>query len=290
MFVDSYIDFSMVKKYLGLLIFLFTISYSSYAQYTEVINSNQPGFSDSPYSVGTGVYQFESSLFYRKAKPIPRFSNPSAFGLRFQFRTGLLDEMLEVNLSTALQSDQLTFINIFESSQRKFNFSQFALGAKFLVYKPNYEDKGKEIRSWYKRHSFGWDRWIPHVAVYGGVNIGPFLGRYHKNGGLTPKVGVLLQNELSNNLNVITNFYYDYITGTYPEFSYVITATYNFDNKWSGFAEHQASFKKIEKQSNIGLGLAYLYSNDLQFNSILKQHFKQKILWGFMLVLVHHIV
>ena len=33
------------------------------AQYTNVINSNRPGFSESPYSVGTGVYQLETSVF-----------------------------------------------------------------------------------------------------------------------------------------------------------------------------------------------------------------------------------
>ena len=35
------------------------------AQYTEVINSRRPGFSDSPYSVGTKVYQVEGGLFYK---------------------------------------------------------------------------------------------------------------------------------------------------------------------------------------------------------------------------------
>ena len=42
---------------------LFWGSESVFGQYTEVINSNKPGFSESPYSVGTGVYQFENSLF-----------------------------------------------------------------------------------------------------------------------------------------------------------------------------------------------------------------------------------
>ena len=37
----------------------------SYAQYTEVINSRRPGFSESPYAVGTKVYQVEAGLFYK---------------------------------------------------------------------------------------------------------------------------------------------------------------------------------------------------------------------------------
>jgi hypothetical protein len=36
-----------------------------FAQYTDIINSNKPGFSESPYSVGKGIYQFESNIFLR---------------------------------------------------------------------------------------------------------------------------------------------------------------------------------------------------------------------------------
>ncbi|MFT5257510.1 MAG: hypothetical protein ACI9KF_001140, partial [Arenicella sp.] len=60
-----------------------------FAQYTEVINSNKPGFSVSPYSVGTGVYQFESNLFLRNINVLPTFSRPQSLGLDLQFRTGL---------------------------------------------------------------------------------------------------------------------------------------------------------------------------------------------------------
>lgn len=53
-----------MKNYkLKLFSLLFLLGFSSiYGQYTEVINSNKPGFSESPYSVGTGIYQFESNL------------------------------------------------------------------------------------------------------------------------------------------------------------------------------------------------------------------------------------
>ena len=45
-----------------------------FAQYTDVINSNKPGFSESPYSVGRGVYQFESNIFLRNTTIKPTFS------------------------------------------------------------------------------------------------------------------------------------------------------------------------------------------------------------------------
>ena len=53
-----------MRKIILLLFLSFCFQISS-AQYTELINSKRPGFSDSPYSVGTGVYQVEAGLFYK---------------------------------------------------------------------------------------------------------------------------------------------------------------------------------------------------------------------------------
>ena len=273
MFVNPYIKVNMIRKFI-LIVLLIGSVFSVKAQYTEVINSNQPGFSESPYGVGKNVYQFESSLFYRKADASETFSNPKAVGLNLQFRTSFFDEKLEFNLTTALQNNTFAFKNVFESSETRFTLSQLTLAAKYLVFVPNYKKKEKEIRSWNKRHAFSWDRWVPHIAAYGGFNFGSILDDFNGRGGITPKIGVLLQNELSNQLNVITNFYYNYIGGRLPEFSYILTATYNFNKQWSGFAEHQALFNKQEKQSNLGLGVAYLMSNDLQLNGALKATFQ----------------
>lgn len=273
MFVNPYTNLNMIRKFL-LFFILLNFFFCAQAQYTEVINSNQPGFSESPYSVGKGVYQFESSLFYREADASETFSNPKAVGVNLQFRTSFINEKLEFSLTTALQNNTFAFKNIFESSETKFSLSQLTLAAKYLVFAPKYENKGEIIRSWKERHSFSWDRWIPHIAAYGGINFGSVLNDFHERGGVTPKIGVLLQNELSNQLNVVTNIYYDFITSDLPEFSYILTATYNFNKQWSGFAEHQALFNKQEKQSNLGLGVAYLMSNDLQINSALKATFQ----------------
>ena len=79
-----------------------------HAQYTEVINSRRPGFSDSPYSVGTKVYQVEGGLFY---KNVGRFEywdpileqtityGASSFGTDIMLRTGQFFEKLEFNFS-----------------------------------------------------------------------------------------------------------------------------------------------------------------------------------------------
>ena len=89
-------------------------SQSILAQYTNVINANRPGFSESPYSVGSGVYQLETSVFYQETKIYPTFSRPQSKGVDFLFRTSFFNEKLELNLNFAenvasFQTFEVTF-------------------------------------------------------------------------------------------------------------------------------------------------------------------------------------
>jgi len=251
----------------GFLLFFsyFTVN----AQYTNVINSNKPGFSESPYSVGTGIYQLESSVFYRNISIEPTFSIPQSQGIDLFFRTSFFLEKLELNAQLAYQKDKVAFKNIFTSSYSTTGLSKMIIGGKYLVFEQKYEDKSKEIRSWKKRFAFDKKRLIPSVAVYAGVNL-DFINNVHKTGAITPKVGVLLQNNLSPYLNIITNFYYDKIGTERSELSYIITATYNFTDRWSWFLENQGISKKYLNEQNFGGGLAHLFTPNLQINTSLR--------------------
>ena len=55
-----------------------------------------------------------------------------------------------------------------------------------------------------------------------------------------------------------------------PEFSYIITATFSYKNRWSIFIENQTMLDKIQAQSNIGSGIAFLYNRNIQINSSLR--------------------
>ena len=237
-----------------------------FAQYTAVINSNKPGFSESPYSVGTGVYQFESNLFLRNTNILPTFSRPQSFGLDLQFRTGLFLEKLEFNASIAYQEDKVAFKNIFTSQYYTAGFSRMTIGAKYLVFEQKYGGKSKEIRSWKKKYAYDKKRLIPSVALYLGMNT-DLVNDIHKKESISPKIGVLLQHNLTNDFNVITNFYYDNIGTNFAEYSYIITATQNFSDRWSAFFENQTTFQEYQKNTNLGIGLAYLYLRNLQFNT-----------------------
>jgi len=256
-----------MKKYFPIItiIFITLVTTSIQAQYTNIINSNSPGFSQSPYSVGTGVYQFESHFFSKNTSIAPTFSKPKSSGVDFLFRTSFFLQKLELNTQLTYQKDKVVFKNIFTSQYFNSGLSRFTIGAKYLVFEPTYKDKNKEIRSWRKRHAFDLKRLIPSVAIYAGINT-DFVSDLYKTDQITPKVGLLLQNNLTNEFNIISNVYYDKIGTDFSEISYIITATQNFTKRWSGFLEHQGIIMDTQKNMNYGAGFAYLFSPNFQLN------------------------
>lgn len=243
------------------LAFLFLINNTLQAQYTDVINSNKPGFSESPYSVGTGIYQFETGFFMKDTRIENSSSRPKSLGVDLLFRTSFFLEKLELNTQLTYQKDKDAFNNISTSG-----LSNFTIGAKYLVFQPKYTDKTKEVRSWKRRKAFDFKRLIPSVAIYIGMNT-DLVSDIYKTESITPKAGILLQHNLTNQFNVISNVYYDKIGTDFSEISYVITATHNFRSRWSGFLEHQATFIENQNNINFAAGVAYLFSKDFQINT-----------------------
>ena len=257
----------MKNSKLKLFFLLFLLCFSSiYSQYTDVINSNKPGFSESPYSVGKGVYQFESNFFLKNTSIEPTFSIPESFGFDLQVRTSFILEKLEFNANVSYQRDKVAFKNIFSSHYFSSGFSKIAIGAKYLVFQQEYKDKSKEVRSWKRKMAFDTKRLIPSVAIYLGANT-DFVNDIYKTGSISPKAGILLQHNLSTDFNIITNIYYDKIGTDFEEYSYIITGTYNFSDRWSVFFENQTVFQEIQNNTNIGTGFAYLFSRNLQINT-----------------------
>ena len=245
----------------------------SYGQYTEVINSRRPGFSDSPYSVGTKVYQVEGGLFYKKVSNYEYWADQSqqieysasSFGTDISFRTGQFFERLEFDLDMAIVSESRDYTSPFVGSESAFGFSKLTIGAKYLVYKPEYADKSKEIRSWKARHSFDTKRLIPAVGVYAGFNTN-LLTDMHKNpDGVSPRFAVFTQNDLSNRLILLMNFIGDNLFTAKSESSYIITLTYSLTEDWSIFGENQGFYSDyVPTDYQFGAGGAYLINPNMQ--------------------------
>ena len=116
-----------IKPYLTLLFLVAT--YSAYSQYTEVINSNRPGVSQSAFAVGPGVIQFEAGPYILKEEHTPLRYDVSGFGIDFAARYGLLLEELEINLQGTYQNDTKTYnSSSIPFEDKRSNFKNFTLG------------------------------------------------------------------------------------------------------------------------------------------------------------------
>ncbi len=276
-----------MKPFLTALLILLLAQFS-YGQYTEVINSRRPGFSGTPYSVGTKVYQVEAGLFYKNVgnyliyDPVleENFAYSSnSIGTDIAFRTGQFFERLEFNLDLALVSESREYNLPEKYSRSGFGFSKLNIGAKYLLYKPEYADKSKEIRSWKARHSFDKKRLIPAVGVYAGLNTN-LLTELHKNPeGISPRFGIYTQNDLSNRLIVLFNFIADKVFTEDAENTYIFTVTYALNQNWSIFGENQGFFYNRKGRPNdfqFGAGGAYLISPNMQADLSVRMIFDER--------------
>lgn len=271
-----------MKRVSLLLIFILTTQFCK-AQYTEIINSIRPGFSESPYSIGTNVFQFETGFFYRSSNNESLMARPTIFGGDLFFRYGKFKERLEFNANISYQRDEV--IGELDSRYHVKGISDLTIGAKYLFYEQGYADKSKEIRSWKRRIAFDKKRLIPSLGVYAGVHTNyfvkesfltkdSFIDSLSYEDGFSYKGAILLQNDFTDRLVVLTNLIADRISSKNQFYSYIVTMTYAINQEWSFFIENQGKYKKeYSPEYQFGTGLAYLFSTDLQLNTSLRTNF-----------------
>ena len=267
-----------MKNFL-LFLFIVVAFKTTNAQYTEVINSRRPGFTDSPFSVGTDVLQFESGLFYEKTKDKTNNLKTSSIGTDVMVRYGKFFEKLEMNLNLSFQYDNINFEDSLIDDLSQLGLSQLTIGGKYLVYMSKFKDKSKEIRSWKAKNKYDYKRFIPSVAIYAGVNVpvtknyvrGNFPGFVKDN--FSPKIAIYTQNDFSDRFVFLMNLIMDKIGSGVKENSYILTGTYSISDKISLFGEHQGIFKgnDIPNDFQFGLGTAYLLAKDKQVDLSLRR-------------------
>ena len=142
--ICSFDKISFMKKTSIIFFYLLilVVQVKSHVQYTEVINSNRPGFSQSAFSVGKQVVQFEigSYIINEKRTPYPNYE-VEGFGIDFGARYGFLKESLEISINGNYQNDSQTYNITIPVENSRANFKHLRLGAKYLIYDPN---KNKE--------------------------------------------------------------------------------------------------------------------------------------------------
>ncbi len=244
--------------------FIFFIVQFQFAQYTEVINSKRPGFSESPYSIGTNVYQVEGGVFYQKSNEAGWEALQQSIGTDWFLRTGLLSERLEFSANFKLQNDEIREQPFPESYRKTGGISQFTIGAKYMIYKPTYKNPVEEIRSWKEKMKFDKNRLIPAVGVYAGWNTN-VLNENYKLPSMGVKAALLLQNDFDDYTTWVNNIYADNINLTdYRNYGYISTLSYAMTDRFLMFAEHQGTLYKDFKEFKLGGGMAYLFNPDMQ--------------------------
>ena len=272
------------------LLFLLFCSFASEAQYTDIINSSRPGFSETPFAVGSGIIQMEGGFTYSTAD---NFSKNSVL------KSNLFNQTLRFGAASERLEFKLLFNQDFNKTKSKISSDyggslggSVGLGIKFLVFDPRKVLNKYEIRSWDKRNGPKWHKYLPSIAIntsatYGlnpriteNINISEIPLEEINSGSniataLNPigsiKFGVLLQNHINKKLVFISNFIYEkrLFTETYRTNIYNITiaGAYNLNKQWSVFSESKNVFNTNLNNFDLRAGAVFLLNKNLQFDS-----------------------
>jgi hypothetical protein len=255
------------------IVLFFSLSFNVIsAQYTDVINSNRPGVSESAFAVGTNVLQFEAGAFSVNEEHTPLQYDVSGFGLDFSIRYGLLFEELELSFDGVYQNDTQTFFGgNSDFEQDRANFKNIVVGAKYLVYDPykNAAEEKPNLYSYYANRRFQWKSLIPAVSVYVGGNFDTKNNPYTAPDveGFSPKIMVATQNNFNGGWVFVMNFIKDRIGSDFSEFQYVLTLTHSFTPQWVVFGEAQGINSDFYADNIFRFGGAYLWNKDFQLDA-----------------------
>ena len=268
----------MKKLLLILITFTFFISNKISAQYTEIINSNRPGDSQSAFSVGSNVIQIETGAYLLNEKHEILDNKVKGMGLNFMLRYGLILEELEIQINGVYQNDQYTDMrSTIDAEYNRSNFKKFKIGAKYLVYDPyKNRDDSPNLYSYWANNKFKWSSLIPAVSVYAGINIDGKNNPYTAHGikGVSHTFTIATQNNFSNNFVLITNLILERIGTEQNDFEYITTLTYAINSQWVSFIEAHGINSDFYAENMLKFGAAYLSNENLQLDASLIINFK----------------
>jgi hypothetical protein len=250
------------------------------AQYTDEINTNRPGQSQSAFAVGETVFQIETGINGTMEKH--DVLNYEAYGANIDLgiRYGVFMEELELMVNLQYQFDQYSDA-LYDYGRN--DFKQVIIGAKYLIYDPDkYYTPEVNLYSWKVNRKFRWRSLIPAVAVYAGVNlIGKDNPYTFPNDKMSPKVVGILHNHFGKWVWV-NNIIADKIGTDYPSYGWITTITRGFNEKWSGFLEFQAYKSDYYADGVARFGAAHLLSPTVQIDASISTNFKNtpSILYG----------
>lgn len=251
-------------------LFLIIATSSLHAQYTETINSNRPGQSQGAFAVGTNVLQLESGVYFGNDEHIALGTNTDLWGIDYQLRYGLLFESLELSITGAFESQDITRNFLGTSGEASIsNFRSNTIGAKYLIFDPykSLEEEKPNLYSWKANQRFKWKRLIPAVSIYAGANFSfgdnPYL--YEGEGKFSPKAAIITQNNWGRWVLVL-NLIGDKLSEDYRSYTGIVTVTHTLTQNLAIFGEYQGIKSDIYADDILRAGGAYLVGKNFQFD------------------------
>ena len=288
----------MFHRFCILILILNSISIKS--QYTDQINSNRPGASIGAFAVGKNVIQFESGIEYRSYKHSGYNSSTFNSGNAFlSLRWGFLLEQLESTYEG---------VNGFGSLDPKVtspNYKYYLngmlqnfVGLKFLVFDPFKKERKVNVYSWKANNRFKIRELLPAISITIGPNInfekenpfpyGNIFSKLYKPiffQNIGDKVDeepffhlrgtIATQSHFLRTWVLVTNFSYNRYLSDNIEKSYVLTLTHNFRPSWSIYIENEGSYNDLYRMTIFRTGVAFLFSNNLHFETSLGMNIKE---------------
>ncbi len=259
-------------------ILLLCLPFTLAAQYTEMINTNQPGGSQGAFSVGKNVLQFETGATIGKEKHSLLNTETDLLNIDYSVRYGVWKEELEVSLMGSFQRTNIDYTLGSAPDNTFSNFKSNTLGVKYLLYDPyrKRELEGPNLYSWKKNNRFQWEDLIPAISVYAGANFdfadNPLLAT--PDSSISPKVVLSTQNNWVGGFVFVTNIFADRITTDFPTYGYIVTLTHATNRYFSVFIENQGFKSDFYSDQILRGGAAALINQDLHVDLSLSINFK----------------
>ena len=274
---------------------LFSLFVSSLvsSQYTPIINSNRPGFTQGAFSVGPGVYQLEFGASYRQ----DRFASladakSTGAGFTLDLRTGLILQNLELIYRVDYQSDQISFNNA--SGRLTYNRAgtkKNTLGFKLLLFDPfrNAEWYKPDTKSYKANRGIRPIDLIPAVSLYLGseLSIGniypygePFAPIFNllspalEQNQISGEVMLITQNHFLNNFVLVTNWGRRYLGCPYEQNYMSSSLMIPIKKRLLGFVEQVSLDSELSTDVLLTVGAVYLFNENIQVDAFLSQTFK----------------
>ena len=258
--------------------FLFKVNLG-YSQFTEIINSNRPGNSSGAFAVGKNILQFENGFYYTDEKHQLLNYDVKGYGSDFKIRYGLFYEKLELVINGIYQSDKFSD-NRYSSTNtiKRKNFKKFKIGAKYLIFDPKKGQVEKpNVYSYFADKKFKWKDLIPAVSLFAGLNIDSKNNPYtvYNVSGLSPSFAIFTQSNFTYRSVITTNLIFERMGSNQNDFEYIISLTHAFSENFIGLIEKQGIKSDFYADNLLGLGVAYLFNDNLQLDMGTNLNFKE---------------